>query len=413
MKLNFLKFAFFFIGASMLFVSCDPDLLDPTDEGDPTISVTGAPSAAIDAESSFTIKAVATPTATNPLKTLDITQDNQLVNFSRIKINGAAATANPILLFGNDKNGLSWDITIVAHSDASIKEYSVNIKDDGNNSANFSFDVSTSINNPSLEVTASTDISVAPKSLIGIMVKLKKGTFDLATLGVYQNDALITNLTRLYYDGLSATFDANPYLIPAIHKDGADITLYVRVQDLPSTDPYKFVLSDTEGNSATFDFNVTTATPVTELTGILLNAAGPVNTGGLDLDEGIGTGSANAIAEIRDEGIDLGLPLASNWKKSIAGVNGSVLRQLKPGQNGLSETFTYADVTAKETISSIYENGEAFTLKNDAGDLISASVNVGDLFVVKNGENFYLLIVKEVNVVTDSNADNYVFNIKK
>ena len=389
MKHNIMKIAMLFLGFGLLVTSCEIDPIDPIGGGgDPTISVTGTPSGEITAGDSFTIGVTASP-ADDALKTIDITEDGTLVNFGRLTINGAAATANPILLFGDDKNGLSYQIAIVAHSDASTKEYSVNVIDDANYQANFGFDVTTSITLPGLEVTSSSSIDVPVAALIGLPIKMTMGSLDLASIAVYEADELITDLSRLYYDDLSTTFDGNPYLLPSADEDGAERTLYLRVQNVADTRNYSIVLADADGNSASFDLAVTTGTPVTEITGVLLNAAGPTGTGGLDLDLGEGTGSANTAAEIRDEGINLDLPAATNWRRSISGVNGSVIKQLKPGENGLSETFGYEGVIASETIATVFDSGEAFTATNTGGDLISAVVNEGDMFVVQNGENYY------------------------
>ncbi len=414
MKHNFFRFTFLLAAFAMLLTSCDPDaIIDPIDEGDPTISVSGTPTSALDAGSEFTVTLTASPTETNPLKSVDITEDNVLVDFSRIAINGSPASANPILLFGDDKNGLTWDITIAAHEDSGTKEYSINVIDDGNNQANFGFDVETSVQNPVLIVTSSMDIEVAPNSVLAIMTEFEKGSFDLASFAVYQNDVLIDDLSRLAYRELTNNFDANPYLLPAEDVEATTVTIYLRVQDTPSNDAYRFVLTDTEGNSTEFPFNVITVTPVTEITGVLFNSAGPAGTGGLDLDEGVGTGSSSALAEIKDEGIDLDMPAATNWKKSISGVNGSVIKQLVPGQNGLSETFSYEGVDAKETIAVLFDAGQEFTVTNDDGDLISASINEGDTFIIQNGDNNYLIIVRQVNEVDTDNSDNYVIDIKQ
>ena len=86
---------------------------------------------------------------------------------------------------------------------------------------------------------------------------------------------------------------------------------------------------------------------------------------------------------------------------------------MKPGENGLSETFGYEGVIAKETIATVFDSGEAFTATNAAGELISAVVNEGDMFVVQNGENYYLLLVTKVLVRDSDNEDSYTFNIKK
>ena len=137
----------------------------------------------------------------------------------------------------------------------------------------------------------------------------------------------------------------------------------------------------------------------------MLNQAGPAGTGGLDLDTGASTGSSDALAEIIDNGIDASLPAASNWIQSISSVNGSTIRVLRPGLNGLEETFSFASVLTKEEIPGLHNNNAAVY----SGE----TVIVGDLFTVERGGSFYILEVTNVNVTTTDNSDSYRFNVKK
>ena len=101
-----------------------------------------------------------------------------------------------------------------------------------------------------------------------------------------------------------------------------------------------------------------------------------------------------------------------NWIKRISGVNGTTVRFLSPGNNGLSENFTFSSVTVKEQIAEIFANGIDFAETNSAGESVSWIVEVGDMFVAQNGNTFYLVVVKEVNETPDNNDDNYVVDIQ-
>lgn len=414
MKNNIFKLSLFLLGITLFMTSCDPEGItpDPT-VGDPAITGTNTPTAALEAGSEFTFNITATPSTDNPLKTIDFTEGNELIALERIKIDGNAAPANPILLFGDDKNGVNWEVTIAAHSDPGVKQYSANVIDDANNDASFQFDVETNVVLPTITADAPAEINVGPDALLEFDVEFAKGTNDIKSFAIYQNGALIEEYSRMAYNDLANVFDANPYLVPESDKAGASVSIYLRSQATPSTDDYKFVVADTDDNVAEFEFKITTATPVAEVTGVLFNSAGPAGTGGLDLDEGVGTGSSDALAEIKDEGIDTDMPFATNWIKRISGVNGSELRELVAGQNGLAEDFSYDNVASKETVAAVFDSGAEFTATNSNGNLISNVVTVGSTFSVKNGDNYYLIIIREVNETDGDNGDNYKIDIKK
>jgi hypothetical protein len=166
---------------------------------------------------------------------------------------------------------------------------------------------------------------------------------------------------------------------------------------------YTFEVTDASGNTATVDVTINTGTAAAEITGVLLNQAGPAGTGGLDLDAGNSTGSADASAEIRDQGIDLAEPNATNWIQKISGVNGAEIRYA----GNLPDGSNYEDITTQEEIEGAFTNSDALS----GG--ISSVVAVGDEFVVESAGKYYFLLVTEVNITTNNNSDNYVFSIKR
>jgi hypothetical protein len=418
MKFKLMKQFFALVGFAFLLTSCDTDIIDPPGLNDPSVSVSSTPSGDIAAGSVFTFNVNATPSTDNPLKAIEFTEDGNAIPFSRITIDGSSASSNPILLFGDDKNGISWQVSIEAHADASVKEYGVLVTDDANNTDSDEFDVSTSVLSPTVSIAGDFTAEFDPGVTLRLETTLEKGTYDIASIAVYQGEDLITDLDRLAYKELANKFTSNPYNVLADEVDGGMLDIFLAIQDNEGTVPYRMVVTDVEGNSSDFNFEITTIVNVAEIQGVLFNAGGPQGTGGLDLDNGEGTGSADADAEIRDEGIDLDQPAETNWIQRISGVNGSEIKYLIPGENGLSETFTYEDVVSQQALAELFDNGVDFTATNDDGDKISNVVQVGDVFTVRNGEKTYLVIVREVNIIptsmqTNSNGDNYVVDIKQ
>jgi hypothetical protein len=250
-------------------------------------------------------------------------------------------------------------------------------------------------------------------STFSVKVSASADESPLNAFSVYEDGVKVSS-DRLSVNGTPVA--SNPILLFDLEKNTFTWEVDVVAQDDASLRVYEFEVAAESGKTAsrTVDITTTVGTAVDEITGVLLNQAGPAGTGGLDLDDGMGVGSLNAAAEIKDEGIDIGQPNATNWRQQISGSNGSVIKYLRAGENGLSESFSYDDVQYKEDIASLFtDNGIDFTLTNDNAELKSDVVNEGDVFVVERDGAYYLLYVVSIEVTADNNADNYAFDIKK
>ena len=118
-------------------------------------------------------------------------------------------------------------------------------------------------------------------------------------------------------------------------------------------------------------------------------------------------------AEIRDEGIDLNLALDQNWKKQIAGANGSIIRYLKPGENGLAESFDHDNITFKEVIADLHENnGAELTAINADMELISDPIQIGDVLTVRRCDETFPIRITDIAETADDNLDAYTMDIK-
>lgn len=246
------------------------------------------------------------------------------------------------------------------------------------------------------------DITIEQGTTFKSKIIAAKGSGALTEVAVYEDNALVDK-ARIKFNGTAAA--ANPATVGATDANALNWEIEVTAKDHAATHTYRFEVRSVDNLTQSVSYNVTTidpGTPIdTPLFGVLFNAAGPAGTGGLDLDTGTGTGSSDAASEIRDQGIDLGQPNATNWKQQIAPItgNGVTLRKAVAGTD-------FNSVTKKEQIATIYTNSGSDLLE-------SAKVSVGDLFVVKRGTQHYLIRIAEVNVVTTDNSDNYKVDIKK
>lgn len=267
------------------------------------------------------------------------------------------------------------------------------------------------------------DAQVVLGETFTVRVSALKGDTKLQSVQILAGTTKLEN-SRFTINAGSITSN-NPFLVTGTDQDGVtyDIAISPAVGSaVGDVTVYTFEVTDQGGNKDAVTLQITIKAPPTTpltstLTGVLFNQAGPSGTGGLDLDTGTGTGSTAAAAEIRDLGIDCGLPNSSNWRKQIGSVNGADMKKVNLSQ---LENFTFAGVTNKEAIASAYSTGTALTdgqSETCGGSVtpvtdVTAAVAVGDMFVVSANGKIYLIKIDEVNTTTADNSDNYKVSIK-
>lgn len=365
-------------------------------------------------DTDFNVKITATR-GDSPLNAFYLQEDGIEIPSERFLVDNALSGANPKLIVGADKEGLTWELTIRAH-DTGTRNYRFIVEDEAGETSSQSLNISTDAGTPPLvEITTSGMIDVNQGELISLPITVGQGTFPLASITVLENGVPIADFAdRLYYDDLTNPFTSNPYPIPSADVNGFQRTLFIRAGNDAGTNTYTVQLADDAGTITETSFEVTTAiagTPTTLLQGVLFNAAGPAGTGGLDLDTGTGTGSSDILSEIKDQGIDQSQTNDLNWIKKIAPINGTRMVFLLANVNGLSENFTFESVDSKEQIVEAFPSGTV--LNNDInGNPESFLMEVGDIYAAERDGTYYLFVVREINETPDNNGDNYVFDIK-
>ena len=258
-----------------------------------------------------------------------------------------------------------------------------------------------------------------------VKVRLTTGDAQLNTLEITEGtDKLASN--RFTINGGALTSN-NPLLIVGADKDGVTYEIDITpsgselVGDFTT---YTFTVTADDGEVASTSLVIATVdlpgTPLTStITGVLLNQAGPTGTGGLDLDTGASTGSADADAEIRDLGLDCTMnPGTLNWLRQIGTVNGAEMVRIDQAaiegfdfaaidkKEPIADAFSTAGITLSDGTSTNCANGAETTVPN------SSQVAEGDVFVVFANSNYYMLRVDAVNENNTGNDDSYEFSIK-
>ena len=249
-------------------------------------------------------------------------------------------------------------------------------------------------------------------------------SFTFLVDGVEPDAGTITNYyNELVINGTSQVAN-NPLLLNGDLKDGSTIAIEITPFDQMDKDlsTYSFEVADEVGETALVSLDITVIDPATPLEmtleGILLNQAGPQGTGGLDLDNGDSTGSTADAAEIQDEGIDLDISEANNWRRQISAANDAAMRAAD--LNALPENFSFDDVTSKEEVQAVFDTGAALSgsdadcncTDNTSGEDVTETLSGGEVFAVKRGDTYYLIRIDKVNNVTDDNSDSYEVSVK-
>lgn len=371
---------------------------------------------------SFQVKIDAQP-GDSPLNALTVLENGSNLATDRYSITNISVTNNPQVLTGTDKDGAILELTIDAQSDVSETTYTIEVTDEAGQSDEVSLVIGTFgdltfgiVLDDSDPAYLSQDATLGAQGPFEVRLLGSRGAAAISSLAVFQDDVAV-DAARLTFNG-GAISPANPLSIPEADKNTFETIVAIDSHD-SGTSSYSFELTDEDGNKVSTSLNITIGTPVETLTGTLLrNQGGPACQGGLDLDEGLETGTQSdpscttpfTAAEIKDEGIDLSLPNDQNWKQQISGFNGS---EIRTPSASLPEGFSFENIATKEAIASAFDLSDPLTMTNSDGEGITSTVQVGDVFLINNGDNYYIIQVTDIDVTTASNNDSYTFSIKK
>ena len=372
------------------------------------------------AGTAFTVKVSATA-GEAALKSFAVIENGSTMSFDRLQFSDPDIGANPVLIIKEaDKTGIDWEITLIATEAEGNQSYSFEITDD-NNKVDVVF---LNITTLPAEVTPPSAVVVEeapyfwgqkicpPGTIFTMLVRAEQGSSPIQSISVLEDGLPIEDITRL--DANGTPFPANPWVFTE-GQEALEIEVSIQTNTDGNDHRYEVVVGDANNESSIVGIDVAaqpTGTDLTEsLTGkLLLNQAGPTGTGGINLFTGESTGSMDESAQLRDEGIDLDVENAVNWKRQISGINGSVIRVVDTSLQ--PESFSFGAIQFKEEVQNLFDTGRALITENSAGRLVTLPVIVGDIFAVQQGETYFLVEVTNLNLTESDNDDYYELSIK-
>jgi hypothetical protein len=331
------------------------------------------------------------------LNTLTITEAGSNVPLDRltISVDGTEITNNPLLITAGFASGATWEISIESPVDAAVRTYQFTVADKDGETASVSVDVEVFGELAVSLARPDTAVTVIGKSDYAVSVIGSRGASPLDELAVYADGELVP-ADSLSFGGTAV--GGNPILLIGEEKTSFDTELVIKTAD-KGTQTYTIELKDESGATVSTEFNLTV---LVEYTTLIVNNADGQQLGGLDLDTGETVARGSMEAEIRDKGITLDRPNDQNWYQQILPVNDAELRV--PDLTA-SENFSYDNANSRAAIVAAFDSGIAKTE--------SDPVQVGDLFLVKRLNNYYLMECTAVVVTPDDNNDYYEFKVKQ
>lgn len=397
--------------SSLLFIlflsSCEDDPVIPPTPVGPTIDFVEEAGylnsdAIVNAGSEFKVKVTAVD-VDNPLNFLTIYENGVKVDLTRIKRDDSPVAGNAILLVGDEKSGVTLDLTITAHEESGQSTYSFEITDDGTLTDQVSINITVEDKPATFGFTQggtgiTMDAQLTPNQLFKVTLSAERGTAPLKAIAIYEDDVLISDLNRLEING--GVPAANPMLLEGTAVDSFNWELFVRAHD-SGTKAYRFEIIDGDDETMSVGFNINTAISIqTEKIVLLNNAAGPDSTGGVNFLSGLSLNSSDSTAHLIDKGIDLSLPGDQNWLQMIEAGQGAVLKSAGANQ---PEGFNFESVTTKDQIIAAFEIGSVVGI---------TGVSQGELYLLEKNGIYFLIEIKSINTTDSDNSDNYELNLK-
>lgn len=400
---NLLLFAVGIFLANACTVDEDPFVLGPNVSFGSGVDFLDA-DATIGSGTAIRVNLIATK-GDNPMQIVEFLENGvRIDDISRISINGTPATSNAPLLTGAEVDAIDMDISIVPHA-SGTSTYTFSVQDNAATSNQVSLDITIQSDPPTISFNGSgTTLSTTANTWDQKSVTADGSGSDLTFISVWQDGALITDLSRIKFGDFDTDFTENP-----LPLTGDDVTsldakaVYIKSQDA-GTATYTIQVENAAGltANASYDISITpTGTPIdATYTGVLLqNASGPNPTGGMDVYTGNTVSVNSTDADVIDSGIDGN----ADWLQSIEPANGSALRKLSQAQSDAG--FDFAAVTFKEEIIEAWNGGDAVV---DMG-----FVTMGDVFMVNKDDDYFVIECTLIESTSGDNLDKYEFDIKQ
>lgn len=419
MRLSILKNFLILFSLALFASSCGDDINSESGPKISLISGTGlvTTDATVDIGVPFNVSITGTK-GTADLRTLTIQEGNNNVALDRLTFSTGVG-ANPLLLLGGSSSSFNITVTILPHTTVDSKDYSFILEDTNGRKNSVSVKITTNGNPPVItKPTTGLNVEIAPNNLFSTEFAVNKGSTKLKSIEVQIDNKTATNFSDFYFDNLQTPFTSNPFLISEADQDGFVKGIIFRAPETAGNYTYKVIIEDMSGQKADVTLNVSVGTAInTNLAVLLFNQSGPSGRGGVDLRTGASTGTlpsdpTSKNATIRDEGNVSSTN--QDWRQQISGMNEAIVKYLIKGKNGISENFKLSDIKFKEQLVGLYDSGEVFTQKSaDNMRDVSNKLAVGDIFAVKQGNEYFVIEVKEITITNNNNNDSYTFEVKR
>lgn len=342
------------------------------------------------------------------LKTFTIKRNGSNESKDNLIFDGAAAAANPKLIAADaEKSSFTTEVgVIVPNENGQSYTYLFEVADDANLSSSRSVVLTTEAVADTLSLTFRTPSSSS------VIIDSDQFLFDftaeasagLKSLTIYLDGAILSpdSILSVARDSLYA---ANPLTLSGnTFGDTVEISLGRALSEV------MFKITDNRDSTYSKTFTIDTRLPndLEEFTGIKVYNAVGSGLGGLDLDASGGVSAVSSLGsefEIKDAGIDGGVTSPNeNWKAKIVPAAGVTIKPVPA-----SFELSYDNAVTHASLVTAYGNltGEV----TSTGE--TAVVQQDDAFIVKKGDNYFIIKVTAVSEASGTNDDFFEISAKR
>jgi len=372
------------MGVSLMLSSCGKD--EP-----PVLELQQAPTGQVESGQVFqvTLKGVK---GTSPLSTLEIRQDGQIVDDSRLT---GDVSSGQYVLSGSEKEGFTFQIGIRApfQSDAYLFEFV--LTDENNQSDKAELQVNVGQTPLTITIQSNNPIRGTQPGIYEVEISVRGGG-QIGALTVYDGDGNLVSKENLYVieNNTPKMFLANPLPLDVDDQYGFDKVIGIEVLEYGVSE-YTFEVVSTNATTARATITIIVGTPLRDTSGVLMwNYKGP-RKGSVDLHRFMTVSSSDTTRDIMDAGWGNNPP--GQWGKQIKPVNGAELVMADAG-------IDFDAIRAVEQIESLFSDGQTVSM--------TPPLNPGDVFFVRARGDYFVVRVAEVNETANDNLDHYLLDIK-
>ncbi len=331
---------------------------------------------------------------------LEIRENGQLLDLSRMTIDGTPLRSNPYIFSNTEEADLFlWEVGLIAQDTKDKVQYEFIIEDLVERQAITDIIVNTLINNmtpPIINLSPDSTQVLIGEGTVSFEIDVDAIGSPIESIAVYQA-VNIVDASRLLFGGDPVS--SNPIILEGDDREGFNKTIEITSTPDVGLQGYTVIFRDSLGNTYNEELGIQVAEPLTEIEDVTLRSSVNGNAfGALDLDNNTEFGIGNSNAEIKADTVD------GMWPQKITAINDAEIAKL--------DVAKYDSVFARFQLKSLWIQENAIQLSSNPGDpreYTTEVVDIDDVYLIKRVNTYQLIRITAIDPIEQS----FTMKVKK